>query len=214
MVIGFIDFGDSVKTYLIAELAINLVYMMFNQPDPLKTAYFIIMGYNSIFPLEELECELLYYLIISRLATSLLISYASSHSNPDNHYILISQKPAFQLLKLFLRTNPDYFKYLARQACNFKDINPKTPLLIDVLQKMKNNFHPVIDLNFDEKKNFLLLDFSLTGSVWEEVKNPGDPEELTSYLFSKLDLAQAKIGVGKYLEETSINQTTTLNKVT
>lgn len=205
-VIGFIDFGDSVKTYLIAELAITLVYTMFNQPDPLKTAYYIIMGYNSSLPLDELECELLYYLIIARLATSILISSASSHANPNNQYILISQKPAFLLLKLFLETNPDYFKFLVRQACHFKDINPKTPTLISLLKKSKDSFHHVLDLDFNQKENFLLLDFSNVSSIWSEVKNPGEPAELSAHLFSILNSAKAKVGVGKYLEERNIYQ--------
>jgi len=59
----------------------------------------IIDGYTKDFSLEETEIDMLYYLMVMRLVTSITMTSHSAKQHPDNNYILISQKPAKALLK-------------------------------------------------------------------------------------------------------------------
>jgi ethanolamine-phosphate phospho-lyase len=68
---GFIDFGDMAYTPLINELAIAIPYAIFGKENPIECAAIIVKAYHQEYPLEELELELLYYLIGARLAVSL-----------------------------------------------------------------------------------------------------------------------------------------------
>jgi 4-aminobutyrate aminotransferase-like enzyme/Ser/Thr protein kinase RdoA (MazF antagonist) len=110
-VVGIIDFGDLVYTYTICELAIALAYVMFNKKEPIEAALPVIQGYHKIFPVTEKELEVLFYLICTRLCTSVTLSAHQKTLQPDNEYITISEKPAWALLEKLQKINP--FKALS-----------------------------------------------------------------------------------------------------
>ncbi|KAG1648258.1 Ethanolamine-phosphate phospho-lyase [Nymphon striatum] len=64
---GVIDFGDMCYSWLINEVAIALTYVMMDKADPLAIAAPLIKGYQSVYPLNEQELDILYYLIAARL---------------------------------------------------------------------------------------------------------------------------------------------------
>ena len=67
---GIIDFGDTVYSLLINELAIAITYAIFSKEDPVKWAKPIIKGYPGTLPLQE-KIDILYYLIGTRLCITL-----------------------------------------------------------------------------------------------------------------------------------------------
>jgi len=103
---GIIDFGDTVYSLLINELAVAITYAVFGKDNPLEWAKPIIKGYAEILPLEEKEIDLLYYLIAARLCISLSKSANEKLSKPNDKYITVSEAPAWDLLKKWLTINP------------------------------------------------------------------------------------------------------------
>ena len=119
---GIIDFGDSVYSLLINELAIALVYVMFGRDKPLETAIPVISAYHKILPLQEKELDILYYLIAARLCISVSQAAHEKKQKPDDPYITISEKPAWELLKKWLTINPLKAADTFRKAAGYEDI--------------------------------------------------------------------------------------------
>lgn len=96
---GFIDFGDLHESVTIAELAIAATYIMMNKVDPLDTMSQLLRGYQKTFALSETEIEVLLPLIKIRLCTSVVNSARQKVLKPDDPYVVISEKPAWDLLQ-------------------------------------------------------------------------------------------------------------------
>ena len=115
-----IDFGDMCYSPLINELAVAIPYAAFGKKDPIKTACLIIKKYHQELPLEPLELDILYYLMATRLCVSVCNSAFSKKQNPDNEYITISEKPAWELLEKWITINPNHAANKFREACGFE----------------------------------------------------------------------------------------------
>jgi 4-aminobutyrate aminotransferase-like enzyme/Ser/Thr protein kinase RdoA (MazF antagonist) len=113
-----IDYGDAVYTQIINDLAIAC-YTNINHPDPLDAALSIVKGYHSTFPLEATELAHLYNAIAMRLVISVTKSAMNKIAEPDNVYLLISEKPAWAILKKWRNIHPDFAEYSFRAACGF-----------------------------------------------------------------------------------------------
>jgi Ser/Thr protein kinase RdoA (MazF antagonist) len=94
-----IDFGDMLKTWLVAEPAIAIAYALLDEDDPVECCSAIAGGYHSVFPLTTFELSVLFELITIRLCTSVSICAYQKSQQPDNEYLAISEKPAWQLLE-------------------------------------------------------------------------------------------------------------------
>lgn len=98
-VVGLLDFGDSCYNPRICELAICLPYLMMDQPHPLGAAQPVIAGYTSIIPLTEAELDLLWPLVLGRLATTLSMAVKRRQLDPDHPNWFVSEERAWRLLK-------------------------------------------------------------------------------------------------------------------
>ncbi|MEM6345003.1 MAG: aminotransferase class III-fold pyridoxal phosphate-dependent enzyme [Bacteroidota bacterium] len=116
---GLIDFGDMAYTATIHELAVALAYACMHTDDPLQTVIWVCEAYHEVFPLEEREIEVLYYLIAARLCTSVCMSAYSRHLYPENDYIAISEAPAWDLLESWIQLNPYQFIRQLKLSCGF-----------------------------------------------------------------------------------------------
>ncbi len=87
-VTGVIDFGDMVHAPLINEVAIAAAYQTLASDDPVRAAADLVGAYHAVNPLEQDEVSLLPYLILTRLASSVLIaSWRSAHHRENLEYI-------------------------------------------------------------------------------------------------------------------------------
>jgi len=118
---GIIDFGDIVHTNTICELAIALAYILMNKPDPIETAIHVIEGYHAVFPLFEKELNVLFYLVCTRLCTSVTMSSYLGKLEPENEYISVCQKPAWDLLEKLISISPEKVTEIFKDVCK---INP------------------------------------------------------------------------------------------
>ncbi|MEJ1222409.1 aminotransferase class III-fold pyridoxal phosphate-dependent enzyme [Sediminicola sp. 1XM1-17] len=118
-VISAIDFGDAVYTQVINDLAIACAYAIMRHNDPLAAALPIVKGYHSAFPLTADELEQLYLAIAMRLVISVTKSAINKVKEPDNHYLLVSEKPAWELLQKWKFVDAEFAHYSFRAVCGF-----------------------------------------------------------------------------------------------
>jgi len=112
-----IDYGDAIHTQIINDVAIACAYAIMNHNDPLDAVLPLLKGYHSTFPLQEKEVAHLYNAIAMRLVISVTKSAINKIKEPNNEYLLISEKPAWKVLKKWRAIHPDFAEYSFRAAC-------------------------------------------------------------------------------------------------
>lgn len=116
---GFIDFGDMVHGWQIADLAIALAYAMLDKPDPLAAARLIVRGYHTAHPLGEDEIAALFDLALLRLGMSVAMASAQMPARPGDEYLGISQQPILRTLPRLARVPRAFAEAALREACGF-----------------------------------------------------------------------------------------------
>ena len=101
-VIGILDWGDMVKTWLVCEIAISMAYIMLNKENILKDACLLLQGYAKQIKLQETELKVLRVLVACRLACSSTMSAYSASKDPTNEYLLLTQEPGWKTLEAFM----------------------------------------------------------------------------------------------------------------
>lgn len=115
-----IDFGDAVYTQTINELAILCAYGAMHKPDPLAAIFCFVKGYHRQWPLTEAEAQALFPLIIGRLLISVTCSAMNMAEHPDNEYLQISDRPAWDLLRKLRSIHPSLVHAVVRHACGWE----------------------------------------------------------------------------------------------
>ena len=144
---GIIDFGDMCHTWIINEVAIALTYVLMDKEKPLEIASHVIKGYHSIFPLEEKELDILYFLVAARLCTSVCNSAYTKTLKPDSEYITISEKPAWDLLHQWITINPLRAKNAFRKATGYGPSQIKTTA--EQIIRRQSNFSDALSLSYN-----------------------------------------------------------------
>ncbi len=121
-VLAIIDYGDAVYTQTINDLAVTLAYAIMEHPDPLAAALPLVAGYHQKYPLQEAELEMLYTLVAMRLVISVTKSAINKIQEPENTYLLISEKPAWDLLHQWEKLPAQLVHFSFREACGFTPI--------------------------------------------------------------------------------------------
>ena len=119
---GVIDFGDLVHTHTVNELAIGLAYAVMHKPDPLEAAMHVVRGYHATFPLTEDELAVLFPLMGARLLISVTCSGINLAAHPDNTYLQISDRPAWELLEKLSTIHPHFAHACFRHACGMEPV--------------------------------------------------------------------------------------------
>lgn len=122
-VIAAIDYGDAISTQIINDVAIIIAYAIMDHEDALEAALPVIHGYHNIFPLKEEELFHLFNCIAMRLIITATRSAINKKREPDNTYLLISEIPAWKVLKKWRMIDENFALYSFRKACGF-DAHP------------------------------------------------------------------------------------------
>ncbi|XP_071861548.1 hydroxylysine kinase [Bombus fervidus] len=93
-----IDFGDSHRTCLIFELAITLCYMLLQAGDVAMGKH-VIEGYQEFRKLTDFEKKVLKVTVCARICQSLVMGAYTHLHDPQNEYLLTTQKSGWALLK-------------------------------------------------------------------------------------------------------------------
>ncbi|MBI9071806.1 MAG: aminotransferase class III-fold pyridoxal phosphate-dependent enzyme [Melioribacteraceae bacterium] len=179
---SIIDFGDAVYTQSINDLAITVAYAVMNKPDPLGAALHIVKGYHQNFPIKEEELEVLYILVAVRLVISVTKSAINKVNEPNNKYLVISEKPAWELLKKWIRINENYAYSSFRFACGLFS-HPNFQKFSEWSQTQKLNLSDLFPtLNYNSVKS---VDLSLISTILGHESEYSDLD-LMSYKMKKI----------------------------
>ena len=207
---AIIDFGDAIHTQIINDVAISCSYAIMHHKAPLEAAIPLVKGYHSSFPLLESELAYLYYAIAMRLVIMATKSALNKIKEPDNSYLLISQKPAWELLKKWKNINPEYAHYSFRQACGFT-AHPKEEKFHK--WSLKNNFKISELFPTIAKDQIQRLDLSLS-SKWIGHQEDFNDLEFFQYKINKLQAENpTKVIAGGYLEPRPIYTSSSYDKI-
>ena len=97
--IGIIDFGDMVYSYQVSEPAVCMAYVGLEKENPFYDMAQILKGYHSVFHLNNSEIKSAIWLSCIRLCISVTMSAWRCKLFPDNQYLSVSQKAAWDLLR-------------------------------------------------------------------------------------------------------------------
>ena len=205
-----IDYGDAIYTQIINDLAIACAYAIMGHNDPLEAALPIVKGYHSTFPLEEKELEHLYNAIAMRLVISVTKSAINKVKEPDNQYLLISEKPAWEVLEKWHEVNENFATYSFRETCGYTAHPNETKF---------NAWATTQDLSLLElfptvnKRSVQLLDLSVS-SKWIGHQKDFNDLDLFQFKINKLQSEHPdKIIAGGYLEPRPIYTSTAYDKI-
>ena len=152
---GVIDFGDSVYTHTINELAIAIAYLSMNKPDPLKSAAAVVAGFHRVYPITDQELKALYPLMVVRLLTSVVCSFINRLEHPSNDYLQISDQAAWNLLDQLEKIEPPLAEAFFRHACGLTP-SPQEEVYGKWLAENQHQIIPPIGI-----RNPLWLDLSI-----------------------------------------------------
>ena len=181
-----------------------------NLNDPLEGCCEIISGYNKLVTINDDELSLLYNLIGMRLIISVTKSFINRDKEPDNKYLLISEKPAWNLLKSWSEINSEYAYYSFRKACNL-DAHPNKKKFTKWVRSKKFNVKDLFPKL--QKDKFYKIDLSV-GSEWIGGRNEIEDLDVFQFKIDKLQKEQTKkIIAGGYLEPRSIYTSDSYEKI-
>ncbi len=192
---GVIDFGDMVYSQRINELAIVLAYALLDKQDPLTAAVPVVAGYHQANPLTGLEVEVLFELICMRLCLTVCHAADQSSLEPDNDYLRISEKPAWDLLETMASIAPGLPAYVFRQACGFPPPE-RFHRIQDWIRGQKGRFAPVVDSDLSSGK-CPVLDLSVSSPAFEPGPKAFDLSSLSSMIDRLLASAEEKACIGR-----------------
>jgi Ser/Thr protein kinase RdoA (MazF antagonist) len=96
---GIIDFGDMVYSFQAAEPAVCMAYVGLGKDDPFMSMAQVLKGYHSYYALNDSELKSAIYLSCVRLCISVTMAAWRMKLFPENTYLSVSQKPAWDLLR-------------------------------------------------------------------------------------------------------------------
>ena len=105
-VAGVIDFVDMRHSCLLFELACTLASFI-DKDDVLVGSGHLVAGYQAAFPLPDIEFELLYDIVLTRLCQVFLITSKQESQNPENEYLSKTLVEYLGNLKAWLKNSKE-----------------------------------------------------------------------------------------------------------
>jgi 4-aminobutyrate aminotransferase-like enzyme/Ser/Thr protein kinase RdoA (MazF antagonist) len=197
-VIGVVDFGDLVDSWVVADLAVACAYAMLGKPDPLAAAAAIVRGFHAELPLEPVEVDVLFALIRMRLALSVTMAARQVVQAPDNAYLLVSQQDTWPLLERLAATNAEWARCVFRQACGWEP-SASNASVVAWLRAHEAEAAPVMGRDL-RTTPLVVLDLGV-GSL--DVRYPSvvqDVAPFSAHVDRLMAEAQATYAIGRYDE--------------
>ncbi len=196
-VVAIIDYGDAIYTQSVNDLAITIAYAIMGKPDLLRAAIPIVEGYNSYFKLKDDELKLLYSLIAVRLVISVTKSAINKQEEPDNSYLLISEKPAWDILRRWYSIDKNFAYFNFRMACGMEP-HPNRNQFVELFNKQSFSLTQLLpSINSNSIK---LVDMSVESS-WLGNEVEYNDNDVMDFKISRLQSENPNsIIAGGYLE--------------
>ncbi|XP_060063945.1 hydroxylysine kinase-like [Ylistrum balloti] len=97
---GLLDFMDVTDSYCIFDIAINIAYMSIicDPSEQLDAGGHILAGLVPVFPLNDVELDVLQISVCARLCQSLVMGAYSNYQDPSNLYVLTTAEKGWPLI--------------------------------------------------------------------------------------------------------------------
>ena len=99
---GLIDFGDIQVQPIVCDLGVSLAYLMLDEAEPLVAGAALVGGYHESRRLSVAEVEMLWPIMLARLAVSVLVSAERRTVAPDHEAYYVTEERAWQALERWL----------------------------------------------------------------------------------------------------------------
>ena len=197
-VAGLIDFGDMTQSCALFEPAVAAAYVMLGKSEPLATAAHVVAGYHGEQPLSDLQLSLLYHCAVMRLCMSVAISAHQQVAEPENTYLSVSEKNAWDLLEKLEGVSPSFAEYVFRDACGLPPC-PQTPGIEAYLSSRRGDFAPVMGPGVD-LSTALVFDLSVSSPDRALLGGEIGVDDLTRAIFQRMESTRSEAGIGRYDE--------------
>ncbi|WDP85259.1 MAG: aminotransferase class III-fold pyridoxal phosphate-dependent enzyme [Desulfobacter sp.] len=148
-VAGILDFGDCLDNPLVNELAIGLAYHTLDEPDPLGAGAQIIKAYHEKRPLSQNELKVIFPLVCTRLAVSVIISAQRRKLNPGRDSWFVSEKRAWEKLEYYSKFSPAEAANILAAHTKIRPYPDPGCTHDELAQKRKSCIGPCISLAYD-----------------------------------------------------------------
>ncbi len=197
-VTGIIDFGDTVLTQTVNEVAIVMAYVALGADDPLAASAAVLAGYHESNPLTETEIEVLFSLLCLRLCTSACMAAKQQAERPGVEYLGISQSAIRETLPKLATIHPRLAHYVFRDACGLAPV-PHSPRVVAWLEAHRDAIAPLLGCHLATTP-VAPLDFSAGSALIASAPEENAPHALDRRVRRVLAEHGARIGVGGYDE--------------
>ena len=199
-VVGIIDFGDTVHTWLAAEPAIAGAYAMLSKSDPVGALAAVVGGFHETFPLTEEEIAALFPFSCLRLCLSATMSAFQRAREPENEYLSISESQVWELLEGIDALDPDLAHYRLREACGAEPCPAAETLRSWLAEKAEAGaFAQVVVADFAHEP-LTVFDLSIGSTELGVMDGDLDASAWTELLFGRMHSEGAQFGIGRYDE--------------
>lgn len=193
-----IDFGDMHYGVSASELAIAAAYAILGKKDALAAARSVVTGYHREFPLREEELRLLYAMIGTRLAVSVINSAHCKLVKPDDAYVTVSEAPAWEALERWAKVFPRFAHYTFREACGLEPV-PQGQAVRGCLCSRSSEAAAILDVDL-RKETSVVLDLSVGSTFLGADPQASETPALTETIFRAMRDAHTQVAVGRYDE--------------
>ena len=197
-IVGVLDFGDVIRSWAVADLAVACAYAGCGTRDPLGAFCEVARGYAAEHDVTEAEADVVYELACLRLALSVTVSSVRGAQEPDNDYLLVSQAPAWDVLERLDGTPPNLGRYRLREACGHPPC-PETARVIAALERAAPDAAPALDPD-PRVAPTVTLDLSVESGDDGGTFDPTDHAAFSQRLCDHMRDAGAPVGIGRYDE--------------
>ncbi|MEH6825193.1 MAG: aminotransferase class III-fold pyridoxal phosphate-dependent enzyme, partial [Motiliproteus sp.] len=119
---GIFDFGDTVYTHSVCNLAVCLSDIMVQCEDPISGAAVVVGAYHREHALSEDEVSLLFHLSATRIALYVCMAAYHREVDPGNDHAQVKEQQNWALLEQLLAVNPIRALDAFRGACGMEDL--------------------------------------------------------------------------------------------
>lgn len=195
-VVGIVDYGDMVRSYSVADVAIAIAYIVKDDTDPLAAAARVVLGYHREYPLQAAELKALWGLVLMRLCASACIASEQLTKSPANPYLGVSQQ-AIQSSLPRLATIPFRLAEATfRAACGMPPV-ANGARIDDWLRRA--TIAPILGQDL-RVSTCLVLDLGVTSTLVAAEASANAEPALTPRVEDAMRAAHVSVAVGRYNE--------------
>ena len=193
---GLLDFGDTLHTQRLFEVANACAYVLDRMPDPVEIIAELTAAYHERNPLQENEIDLIFDAVQLRLGMSISLAARQILQWPDNTYLLISQQAVWRNWRLLLAENRNIAIARIRARCALPP-SRNAEQAERWLRRHAGRAHNIFAMNFHQH-HLQRLD-------WRAGQGPADDAENAQQLMSQtLAALNGSIGIGAFAEDRAV----------